>query len=198
MNQAFNDTQSTHTPVNLPKNFIALDSIKIAAPCRADWNLMDGDERTRFCGSCAKNVYNLAGMTREAAAALIGEKNGDVCVRLYRREDGTIITDDCPIGIKVVRRPLKFLMAGFAALFASGAALFGTHATASTPDSPTGAPSPVLKLREVQPFKTLVGWLDPTSQAVSPPMAGGMMPMPPQPAPTPAPTPAPQPKVEEK
>jgi hypothetical protein len=188
MNPTFQNTPSTHAPDNAPKNFIALDSIKIASPCRADWYMMDGDDRTRFCQSCTKNVYNLAGMTREQATALIREKNGDVCVRLYRRADGTVITDDCPVGIKIVRRPLKWLVAGFAALLASGGAIFGSQAGASTPDA-TIKCSPVLKLKEVQPFKTFIGWMDPASQAVTPPMAGGMMPMPPQPAPTSTPKP---------
>jgi hypothetical protein len=76
---------STHIP---------LEAIRIATPCSADWNKMQGDERARFCQTCAKNVYNPSGMTRDQAENLIRE--GDVCVRFYRRADGTILTDDCP------------------------------------------------------------------------------------------------------
>ena len=48
-------------------NFIPLDSIQLATPCSADWNAMPGDSRTRFCASCAKNVYNLSAMSRDEA-----------------------------------------------------------------------------------------------------------------------------------
>lgn len=50
---------------------IALNSVQIAKPCHADWNQMKGDERTRFCGSCQKNVYNLSSMSRADAEALL-------------------------------------------------------------------------------------------------------------------------------
>lgn len=178
--------------MNTPSTFIALDEIRIATPCRADWNLMDGDDRARFCQSCHKNVYNLAGMRREEAEALIREKNGDVCVRLYRRADGTVITDDCPVGVRIVRRPLKWLMAGFAALLASGAAIFSGHAGASTPVDGSDVPSVSLtsRLRAIEPVRTLMTWLDPVP-ANTPPIAGGICP-PPKPAPTPTPTPKPK------
>ncbi len=98
------------------KVFIALDDVRVATPCNADWNAMRGDERTRFCATCAKNVYNLSEMSRAAAMTLVREKEGHLCVRFYRREDGTMLTDDCPVGLRAVRRPLRW-MAGTMALF---------------------------------------------------------------------------------
>src|SRR3954469_19985825 len=44
-----------------------LDQIQVASPCTADWSQMTGDDRTRHCGACQKNVYNLSGMTRAEA-----------------------------------------------------------------------------------------------------------------------------------
>ena len=41
-----------------------LDNIKIASPCSADWDAMIGNERSRHCGDCKLNVYNLSGMTK--------------------------------------------------------------------------------------------------------------------------------------
>src|SRR6516162_8887116 len=37
--------------------------LRVASPCPADWNAMQGDDRVRFCGQCEKNVYNLSAMT---------------------------------------------------------------------------------------------------------------------------------------
>ncbi|HEY0076993.1 MAG TPA: hypothetical protein VGB77_23105, partial [Abditibacteriaceae bacterium] len=68
-----------------------LDDIRVATPCRADWDKMSGDEQARFCQSCRKNVYNIAMMSRDEALALITEKEGNLCVRLSRRADGTLI-----------------------------------------------------------------------------------------------------------
>lgn len=65
---------------------------------------MTGDEKARFCGSCRKNVYNLSEMTRAEAEALILEKEGRLCVRFYQRSDGTVLTKDCPKGIRAVQK----------------------------------------------------------------------------------------------
>ena len=81
----------------------ALDQVKIAKPCSASWEAMQGDDRTRFCSKCRLNVYNVAGIDRAEALALLsaGEK---VCLRIYRRDDGTVITRDCPVGLRTDRR----------------------------------------------------------------------------------------------
>ncbi|MGH7326766.1 MAG: hypothetical protein ACREJX_00310, partial [Polyangiaceae bacterium] len=49
------------------KRLPMLANAKVATPCHADWDQMIGDEHTRFCKSCEKNVYNLSSMTAEAA-----------------------------------------------------------------------------------------------------------------------------------
>lgn len=86
---------STHLqPMNL-------DALSVATPCPANWEEMVGDERVRFCNSCQLNVYHLSGMTRLEAETLVQEKEGKLCVRYYRRADGTILTKDCPVGLSV-------------------------------------------------------------------------------------------------
>jgi Carboxypeptidase regulatory-like domain len=93
-----------------------LDQLKIASPCSADWEQMEGDERVRFCGECKKNVFSLSAMTRRDAEKLLVETNGNLCTRLYRRADGTVLTADCPVGLKVkvarVRRRIGWAIAG--------------------------------------------------------------------------------------
>jgi hypothetical protein len=106
-----------HARARLP----VLDNIRVATPCTADWSQMTGDDRTRHCGECSKNVYNLSGMTREEAEALLIERNGDVCVRYYQRHDGTILLADCTVGVSR-RRRRRLIAAGAATLLASGVA----------------------------------------------------------------------------
>jgi hypothetical protein len=77
-----------------------LDRIRIASPCSAKWELMKGDGQVRFCGECRKHVYNLSAMTRRDAETLLREMDGRVCTHYYRRQDGTILTEDCPAGVR--------------------------------------------------------------------------------------------------
>ena len=88
-----------------------LDSIHIAAPCPAEWGQMNGDERARFCGQCQKHVYNLSAMSAVDAVALIREKEGQLCGRLFRRADGTVITSDCPVGLRAIARRTRRVVA---------------------------------------------------------------------------------------
>src|SRR6186713_726405 len=81
-----------------------LDNIRIASPCSANWEEMFGDERKRFCGECKLNVYNLSDMTRRDAENLLIASEGRLCVRYYRRADGTVLTRDCPVGWQAVKR----------------------------------------------------------------------------------------------
>ncbi len=85
------------------KSHSFIHKVQIATPCKADWEKMTGDERVRFCHACKLNVYNIAEMTTEEAEDLITIKEGKVCLRLYRRADGTVLTKDCPKGLAAVR-----------------------------------------------------------------------------------------------
>ena len=104
-----------------------LDNLRVASPCTADWTKMTGDERARHCGDCKKTVYNLSGLTRDEAEALLIEKNGDLCVRYYQRKDGTILLADCEVGVKRGRRR-RWIAAGAATLLAGGAGAVGYRA----------------------------------------------------------------------
>lgn len=81
-----------------------LDGVRVAAPCPADWSKMAGDERVRYCGECNLHVYNLSGMTRREAETLITNAEGRLCVRFYRRADGTVLTRNCPVGLRALKR----------------------------------------------------------------------------------------------
>jgi len=103
-----------------------LNNIKIASPCVADWNEMYGDSRRRFCGDCKLNVYNLSGMTRHEAETLItNAEGGRLCVRFYKRADGSVMTKDCPVGwAKVKLRTRAFATAAFSLFIALMSGVF--------------------------------------------------------------------------
>jgi hypothetical protein len=69
--------------------------LRIASPCKAPWENMDGDQRVRFCRECNRNVYNLSAMTEREARRVVAEREGRLCVRFYQRRDGTVLTSDC-------------------------------------------------------------------------------------------------------
>jgi TonB family protein len=98
-----------------------LSRIEIANPCHADWESMTGDERQRACQLCNLNVYNISTMTKGEAESFLRERmpQGRACVRLFRRRDGTIITDNCPLGLRAARdaaRRIKHRVAAAASL----------------------------------------------------------------------------------
>ncbi len=90
-----------------------LEEIQIAAPCKVDWDRMEGTDRVRFCPSCQRNVFDLSAMTRRDAEALLAETKGNLCARLYRRADGVILTQDYPVGL---RRRIGLAAAGILSL----------------------------------------------------------------------------------
>lgn len=96
-----------------------LNNIKIASPCSADWDMMYGDERKRFCGDCKLNVYNLSGMSKDEAESLITNFEGRLCVRFHQRADGTVITKDCPVGwAKIKQRTRLYATAALSLIMA--------------------------------------------------------------------------------
>jgi hypothetical protein len=86
---------------------------------------MYGDDQKRFCKECKLNVYNLSGMTREDAEKLVTNAEGQLCIRFYRRPDGTIITQDCPVGwAKIKQRTRVYATAALSMLMALLTGLF--------------------------------------------------------------------------
>ena len=111
-----------------------LDRIQVASPCTARWEDMVGDERVRRCAECNLNVHNFSAMTRdEAEGVLAGLAHGRVCGWFYRRADGTVLTQDCPVGVARVRAAARRALVRVAALIglvgvagvAAGMTVFG-------------------------------------------------------------------------
>ncbi len=137
-----------------------LDEIHVAAPCTADWDAMTGDDRTRFCGMCRKNVYNLSDMSRVEAEALILKSKGRICGQFYRRPDGTILTDNCPVGLRAIRNRMRWVAVAASAAFIAIGAFAGLRSAKAAGVSVREV-QPFKTMQTVQPVKALVDWLDP-------------------------------------
>ena len=110
-------------------NTCSLDVIQVASPCEASWDEMQGDDRSRYCKHCSQNVYNLTGMTRSEAEELLQNRTGRLCVRFFRRHDGTILTQDCPVGIRALR--LRLTKTAITAATLAAGLLVGTLSAAT-------------------------------------------------------------------
>jgi hypothetical protein len=163
-----------------------LEAVSIAAPCRASWDQMVGDEHVRFCGQCEKNVYNLSSLPREEAEALLASKEGKMCVRLFRREDGTVLTSDCPVGVKKRRRRRAVLAVVGGGLMAAGAAV-GLESTTTMGEAQRvtatmGSPTVTMGKMALPPATTAAPTGDPPGQGVGQWMAGELTAPPQKPA----------------
>ena len=107
-----------------------LNGATIAAPCPVSWEKMRGDDRVRFCDQCQQHVYDLSEMTTAEALELIRRNDSRLCVQLYRRADGTVLTSDCPVGLrwklwKKLRKRMAWAASLFAMLFLPGCPVGG-------------------------------------------------------------------------
>lgn len=142
-------------------NVRELGVVRVAKPCGRDWAQMAGDVRARFCADCQLNVYNLSEMTTDEAHQLIREKEGKLCVRFYTRDDGTVLTRDCPVGVKLQRRKLIAAGAGaaslaLAALAFAVSASFTDAQSESCATAPAKRPLPMVKDPTVAPDESWI------------------------------------------
>ena len=140
----------------MKKSLPTLDQITVASPCHVDWSEMAGDERARFCSHCKLHVYDLSAMSREEATVFVREREGRTCVRFFRRQDGTILTRDCPVGLRAVRQRFMRAVAALVGLGVAliGGTLFGSRANRLRPE---GFRSP---------SEAFAQWVDPQEEVI--------------------------------
>lgn len=101
----------------------ALSNLRIASPCSASWDAMEGDDRRRFCGDCSLHVYNLSGLEEAEAVELLEANEGSrLCIRMFQRADGTVITQNCPRGLARVKRRMARVAVLAAGVLGAGVA----------------------------------------------------------------------------
>jgi hypothetical protein len=129
-----------------------LDNVRVAAPCSADWDTMFGNERIRFCEQCQLNVYNISEMSKAEAERLIGQAEGRLCVRFYRRRDGSIITRNCPVGLRAIKRRLSRVATAVASSVLSFIAGIGFYRLANKPPLSQGQVMGVMAAGDYRPL----------------------------------------------
>lgn len=103
-----------------------VNKLCVASPCSVGWETMSGDERVRRCHSCELNIYNIAEMTNSEIEDLITKREDRVCIRLYKRADGTVLTKDCPVGFRAYqKRAARFAGAALATILGLFSISFG-------------------------------------------------------------------------
>lgn len=158
-----------------------LDQISIPLPCPVDWNSMKGNEQVRFCRQCRQRVYNLSEMTRADAKRFLESRLGalhsrgaletphnesadnksadlrtaatpGVCVRFYRRPDGTIVTRDCASLRRAARKTARLILTAVGAVVLLVLGCFGL-----APKSEGSWDSGWTALTKSEPFRSLLG-----------------------------------------
>ncbi|MDQ5936195.1 MAG: hypothetical protein QG574_3531 [Cyanobacteriota bacterium erpe_2018_sw_21hr_WHONDRS-SW48-000092_B_bin.40] len=89
-----------------------IQSYFISSPCSVKWDDMQADQSNisvRFCGDCKLNVHNLSRLSDEEVVVLLDKKAAGerVCTYFYRKDDGTLVTDNCPKQMKQMRDRLQ-------------------------------------------------------------------------------------------
>jgi hypothetical protein len=85
--------------------------VYIPSPCAEPWDAMEGDDKTRLCRRCSKNVYNLTAMSYSEQVAVLASPDGLPCLRAYLRPDKTVVLDRCPVWLRPARNGLKRCLA---------------------------------------------------------------------------------------
>jgi hypothetical protein len=129
---------------------------------------MPGDDRVRYCNRCSLNVYNLAVMSPEETEALVRNRTGRLCGRLYLRGNKKATLRDCAGNrrLKWVRRA-----AALAAMLVIGAVSWMLRKV----DEPDRSVHPPL-------IRKALNWIEPErTTTVKPPMLLGEVCPPPAP-----------------
>jgi hypothetical protein len=85
-----------------------------ASPCAWQWEETDAKEKYRYCAKCQTPVYNLAGMEKTEAEALIFNRENRDKFTLYSRPDGKFMTTDCPLQEKRKKELIMFIIGAIA------------------------------------------------------------------------------------
>jgi hypothetical protein len=77
-----------------------MPALRIATPCSANWADMPGTDKVRHCSQCQLDVYNFSVMTPLEVNQIVAARTGRLCARFYQRADGTMLTENCPVGFR--------------------------------------------------------------------------------------------------
>ncbi len=69
-------------------------TLSVASPCTVPWNAMQGDNGSRHCAQCDKNVHDLSRLTLKQIEAISLVTGGNFCGRITRDPHGRMLTAD--------------------------------------------------------------------------------------------------------
>ncbi|HEX6899759.1 MAG TPA: carboxypeptidase-like regulatory domain-containing protein [Thermoanaerobaculia bacterium] len=127
-----------------------LNRLVISSPCEEAWQVMNGDERARFCSRCQKHVYDLAALEAREIDALIEATQGRLCARITRDRSGRMVTrepDAPPFHVPVPARRVSPVVA---AVVTAVVGLTGA-AWAEAPAPPPAAAAPATPHDQAHP-----------------------------------------------
>jgi hypothetical protein len=142
-----------------------VNTLRIATPCPMSWDQMAGDDRARHCLKCGLNVFNISEMTPIQVTELVRQTEGRFCAKLYRRADGTVLTRDCPVGVRTRRQRIARMAT--AALAAVMSAFSFSFAQKDAKDKIDGAKlNPAVSSEKGDALRLLGTMMDPNGAVV--------------------------------
>ncbi len=122
-----------------------LDQVQIEKPCEDAWEEMQPVEgnRVRHCAHCQLNVYNLSDMSRQEAEELLQKTEGRLCVQYAQRDDGKILTDNCPDSLRGLRNVVLKQWAAAASFIAAMTGLLTTASASAHADTKADGSKPI-------------------------------------------------------
>lgn len=92
--------------------------------CPKLWAQMQGNEKTRFCDVCQKNVHNLSMMTAQERQSLLAGTGESPCVAYFKHVNGTPIdVTALPDGIPLKKKLTKAALVSMSAVAVSSIAI---------------------------------------------------------------------------
>jgi hypothetical protein len=102
-----------------------------------DWNAMQGNETSRYCDHCQKQVYNLSALPADEAERLVCNSAGSLCVRFARDPvTNAVLTLEYAPQKQYSRRRAFATIAALATAFGSVAAWAGIKLTTKPAPAP--------------------------------------------------------------
>jgi hypothetical protein len=103
---------------------------RTGTPCPADWDLMRGDERVRYCPECKRDVYDFSKMSDEDIEHLVARGGQRLCARVRQRPSGVVVTTDSSVSFGgLMRRMSRLATIALAAAISVGPATAGQPGT---------------------------------------------------------------------
>ncbi|MDA0768288.1 MAG: hypothetical protein O3A92_15875 [Verrucomicrobia bacterium] len=92
-----------------------MDRVTVGFQCPMNWEAMAGEGTERFCAKCRKSVTDLSALTSAEAERFVREEGKGACIRLQRREDGSLVTKGCPQTVAGKAKAARAVLGGGAA-----------------------------------------------------------------------------------